>query len=105
MARALKPIFAILIVAGTGVLGLSVWALNALNGYQSLSPGERAIIDRKAQAAADSARREQLKGTDCEKLDALACYDQRRQRRNLERAARAYEKSDLKKAFDDAGVR
>jgi hypothetical protein len=55
------------------------------------------------QARDEASRRERLKGSDCEKLDALSCYEMRRQRKNLEAAARAWQDSDMKKAYDDAG--
>lgn len=105
MGRILKGVCLVLIVAGIGVLGLSVWGMRQISSYEALSPAQRAEQDRRDQAAAEVARREQLKGTDCEKLSALDCYEMRRQRKNLEAAAQAYENSDLKKASDDAGVR
>jgi hypothetical protein len=105
MGRVVKGTLFALIGLGLGVLGLSLWAMVQINRYASLSPAQRAEVDLKAQATADAARRKSLKGTDCEKLDPLACYEMRRQRKSLEAAAQAYEKSDLKKAYDDAGVR
>lgn len=105
MQRTMKLIFGLAVVAGLAVLALAVFASRDLDRYAALSPSARAAEDRASQAASEAARAEALKGTDCEKLAALECYDMRRQRKNLERAAEEYEKSDLKKAVDDAGVR
>lgn len=105
MAKLFKAMMGFLIVLGVFVLGASLWAMRGLDRYHALSPADRAKEDRQGQAASELARREKLKGTDCEHLDALSCYDMRRKRHNLEEMARAYENSDLKKAYDDAGVR
>ena len=103
MSRVLKGVFVLLIVAGIGIIGVSVWALRQIDAYQALTPAQRAEVDRKSELKAEADRRERLKGTDCEKLDALSCYDMRRKRKNLEAADRAWQDSDMKKAYDDAG--
>ncbi|MFL6727880.1 MAG: hypothetical protein ACJ8FS_15400 [Sphingomicrobium sp.] len=95
----------LLIVAGISIFGVSVWAMRQLDSYQSLSPAQRAEVDREAQTRAEAVRRDRLKGTDCEKLDAVSCYQMRRQRKNLEAAARAWQDSDMQKAYEEAGVR
>jgi len=76
-----------------------------IDAYQALSPAQRAKVDRMAEARAEASRSERLKGTDCEELDALSCAEKRRQRKNLEAAACAWPASDMKKAYDDAGIR
>jgi hypothetical protein len=90
-------------IAGVGIIGLSIRGMRQIDAYQALSPAQRAEVDRKTEARAEESRREHLKGSDCEKLDALSCYEMRRQRKNLEAAARAWQDSDMKKAYDDAG--
>lgn len=105
MRRLVKGVFGCAGIVGVGIIGLSVWAAQEIKAYEALTPAQRAEVDLKAQAEAESERRERLRGTDCEKLDALSCYETRRQRQNLEAAAKAWEKSDLKKAYEDAGVR
>ena len=105
MGRVIKGLLVVVIVAGAAIIGLSVWGMRQIEAYQALSPAQRAEVDRRSEARAEEARRERLKGSDCEKLDALSCYEARRQRKNLEAAARAWQDSDLKKASDDARVR
>lgn len=105
MRGLIKAVLVLVMIAGVGVIGLSIWGMRQIDAYQALSPPQRAEVDRKADARAEASRRERLKGTDCEKLDALSCYEKRRQRKNLEAAARAWQDSDMKKAYDDAGLR
>jgi hypothetical protein len=105
MQGLIKGVLVLVIFAGVGVVALSIWGMGQIDAYQALSPAQRAEVDRKAEAPAEASRRERLKGTDCEKLDALSCYEKRRQRKNLEAAARAWQDSDMKKAYDDAGIR
>lgn len=105
MGRVIKGCFGLFIVAGAGVIGVSLWGMHQISAYEAMSPAQRAEIDRQVEERAEADRRERLRGTDCENLDALACYDMRRQRKNREAAAEAWEKSDLKQAYDDAGVR
>lgn len=105
MGRVIKGLLLSVIVGGAAIIGLSVWGMRQIDAYEALSPAQRAEVDRKSEASAEEVRRERLEGTDCEKLDAVSCYGVRRQRKNLEAAARAWQDSDLKKASDDAGVR
>jgi hypothetical protein len=103
MRGVIKAVLVLVMIAGVGIIGVSIWGMRQIDAYQALSPAQRAEVDRKTEARAEESRREHLKGSDCEKLDALSCYEMRRQRKNLEAAARAWQDSDMKKAYDDAG--
>jgi hypothetical protein len=105
MRTVVKGLLLLVMAAGVGIIGISLWGMREIDAYQALSTAQRANVDRKAEARAEASRRERLKGTDCEKLDALSCYERRRQRKNLEAAAQAWQDSDMKKAYDDAGIR
>ena len=105
MRALIKTMLVLVMIAGVGVIGLSIWGMRRIDAYEALSPAQRAEVDRQGEARADAIRRERLKGTDCETLDALSCYEKRRQRKNLEAAARAWRDSAMRKAHDNAGVR
>src|SRR5690348_2674725 len=105
MRSVIKGLLILVIAAGFGIIGVSLWGMRQIDAYQALSPAQRAKVDRMAEARAEASRSERLKGTDCEELDALSCAEKRRQRKNLEAAARAWPASDMKKAYDDAGIR
>ena len=103
MRGLIKVVLVLVMIAGVGIIVLSIWGMRQIDAYQALSPAQRAEVDRKAETRAEASRREHLKGSDCEKLDALSCYEMRRQRKNLQAAARTWQDSDMKKAYDDAG--
>lgn len=105
LSRVAKGCFGLFIVAGLGVLGLALWGSKQIDAYAQMTPAQRAEADHRSALAEAENRRERLKGTGCEKLDPLACYDLRQQRKNQEAAAKEWENSDMKKAYDDAGVR
>lgn len=90
------------------IMGTALWGLYEVNRYSNLSPQDRAVEDRAAKLEQETARRERIKGTDCEHLNSVECYklrtDKRRQEAVLKKLEESGEFDRLREAAEDAGV-
>jgi hypothetical protein len=103
MGQVMKGALALLVIAGLGSIGFSIWEMRQAEPLQLLPPAQRTEVDRESAARTAAVRSERLDGTECQKLDARSCDEVRRQR-DLLAAARAWHDSDAKSARDEAGV-
>lgn len=104
-----KTIFGVFAIGGLLAIAAAFWGQVELSRHAALTPEQRAAEEAAGRAAAEQARKERLKGTDCEHLNAAECYklraDQRKQEAFIRELERSGELDRMREAADDAGVR
>jgi hypothetical protein len=87
-----KGLFALVAVVGVALFGGAMWASQDIASRESkmaaMSPAERATFVASEQAQSEHARRERLKGTECEKLTADECFDLRERQHKQQKFVR-----------------
>jgi hypothetical protein len=88
---------------------MSLYGFYRYYEYTNLTPAQRAAQDKADDARAETARKDRLRGTDCEKLNSQQCYELRQERQQRDAYYKALEESGeldrRRDAENDAGVK
>lgn len=90
-------------------IGGAIWGMREVDRYAAMTPEQRAASEAAHRAKQEADRRERIRGTDCENLDAAQCYTLRTERRRRDAFIRELQESGelerMQEAREDAGLR